>query len=282
MDASTSEGDGKETTSSPDSGGSTSSDTVGSETGVLTGSAMGSESGASESSSGDTGSISEDCSSIDLENETCLAIAIDLGQGSYVVRVGLDSGNACKVATLDWDLRLPDISSLVHQGEWLYTCATTVFRMSLADGSTDDSGIACNAVVGFDGKLLVKRTNVDSDLYAFDSFEALMADSPSTMYPLTYMGSRLVIHEGSLYAAWHSTSTIDVHAFPSGELTRTIMLEGFDDWVDGMARLGSGSLAVLAQRTQERIASFDPETGQSHGDISVQSSLGILYGLACP
>jgi hypothetical protein len=98
--------------------------------------------------------------------------------------------------------------------------------------------------------------------------------------------SRFTVHGGEVFAAWHSTDTIDVHDVNTGELLRSIPLEGWDTWVWGMS-VTDGELHLSnhfvddseAPRDAQPIVSFDPVTGARLNEVRI-SVFPTVYGFA--
>lgn len=98
-----------------------------------------------------------------------------------------------------------------------------------------------------------------------------------TRYDLAVRGDvrarSVALHDGRLYAAWHSATQIDVHSAETLELLTTIPLQDYDTWVQGVSVVGDVLFLADNGRSdyfedqQPRIYRYDLETGQQLGVV---------------
>lgn len=112
----------------------------------------------------------------------------------------------------------------------------------------------------------------------YPSLEALAAHAPRCSFSGGQY-SRFTVAGELIYGAWHSTDQVDVHELSTGKLLRTVQLQGWDQWVMGIAVAG-GSLYLLGTSglSSTPIAAFDLDTGAQLGQVSLP---GSFSGLSC-
>jgi hypothetical protein len=130
------------------------------------------------------------CESIRQESRYCLTVG-----GLGVQAVGLDSGTVCQPSGAPLLGTDPQAMSIAWRGDALYTCRQGVglARGSLADGSVEVAGGACNGVTVDTGRLLVAPVYAGPLSRALDGYHTWAARSP---------GSR----PRRMDSAWSSTS----------------------------------------------------------------------------
>jgi len=97
--------------------------------------------------------------------------------------------------------------------------------------------------------------------------------------------SRLGLYGDEAYTAWHSTDRVEVFDLESGAHLRTVRLEDYDTWVQGISIAG-GALHLMDDGRGRyadqglRIARFHPCTGRLIGDTFIERSQSFVHRLA--
>lgn len=221
------------------------------------------------------------CESVTTESQYCLTIA-----GGSLALLGIDSGAVCPVAT---DARLehtPTDHALSWRGEVAYVCDdyAGLKRISLKDGKTGLAQMPCSGVGVDGGRLLVAAPSGRTDepwarsLFGFDTWEQLLAGRTISSFDLGYFVSRMTVHDGILYTAWHSTDTIKRTSLATGEALPPVALEGYEGWILGLAVTGDGRLLVTGELGGDTVYVFDARTGKAEGVVRPSTPVA---GLAC-
>ena len=151
-----------------------------------------------------------------------------------------------------------------------------------------------NYQVSRDGLHLVSRPFVapdnGDDLCWYLGFDELAAADPTMCVSGFHEALRFTIHDGEVYAFWHSTHEVVVYDPSIGLERRRLPLEDWNEWVWGVD-VASGMLHVLNwgdgayQAAGTRVARFDVSTGAfiDHVFLSTQNanSYGTPTGLVC-
>lgn len=96
----------------------------------------------------------------------------------------------------------------------------------------------------------------------YPDFTSLSAGSPSAVIPADLHASRLTTDGTSVYTAWHSADSIDVHDLATGVQLSTIWLQDWDTWIWGMSVVGDDLYLMHHDYGQgNRFARFDVATG---------------------
>jgi len=237
----------------------------------------------------DRAPIVEDCDDVLAESHVCATIADVTPQvlenDRYVMLVGMDTGTVCPLTPIIGAEEYPLWGhSLVWHDDYVYTCDVLMLRIALADGSVEASEGQCEAVSG-DGEttdLLVLEATGDEQIRRYPSWDAFVGGGPLYVHALDLVGSysRLHVDVTEVYMSWHSTDTVDVYDLDEGWLLRSLALEGYEGWIDGMAVLEHQTL-VLLDRSVDRVALLDAHTGASLGSLWPNEALYKLSGLAC-
>lgn len=227
------------------------------------------------------------CESVTAESRYCLTFGLPDGFHDTTLAVlGLDSGRLCNLAEVPPELGTGNPSgSIGWRGEILYVCTEAgLVRVSLLDGSTERLPIACEAVAANDGALFVMRSFADAtadhppgEVRVYASYDDLRADDAATTYVLQ-TASRLSATDDRLYAAWHSTHTVESVDPTTGAQLALIELEAYDDWVNGFSVVEDGSLVVNKYVGGSGVLVFDAATG---GRSSGAAPERPVNGLAC-
>jgi hypothetical protein len=198
---------------------------------------------------------------------------------------GLDSGQSCSVGASPVAFA-SDVSSLAWRGEVAYFCSYEggLFRVSLLDGSSEALQVPCDAVTSSPGGILLRAdfpfAGFPAPFGALTSAEGLGAvlSDAFAPTPLAASGvSRIATGQGLLYAAWHSTDRIERADLATGVPLEPIVLQGFDDWVQGLDGTDRGELVIIGGIGGDRLLVFD-----ENGDLLRERPLpGGNGGLDC-
>lgn len=223
------------------------------------------------------------CEAIADESTYCIGL-----DGGSVAAIGLDSGTVCAgktgVATNG------TVSSLGWVGDYVYTCEYErgLVRTSIVDGSVDVAPINCDSATSQAGGILVSNffaNETSPELSRFGDFNAAALGQPQASFASAAFASRIATNGDQVYAAWHSTSTIETAPLASGEQVSSISLEGFDNWIWAMDVLDDGRLLVNSGYFSDApgFLVFDAVTGESQGVLPVGDGKTPLQlqGLDC-
>src|SRR6185436_5797383 len=133
--------------------------------------------------------------------------------------------------------------TLAWRGEAAYAClyGGGIVRVSLRDGTVQYGQIPCGGVAVDDtGRLLVSMASGGefsffSELYAFDSWQDVLAGRPAADLGINGFLERFTVHNGILYEAWHSTDTIDRTDLATGTPLAPLKLDVYDGWILGLS-----------------------------------------------
>ena len=81
-----------------------------------------------------------------------------------------------------------------------------------------------------------------------------------------------------LYGAWFASSTVEVRELPSGRALDPLELEGYDDYIRGMAATDDGRLVVSGPDFGRVVVIFDAQTGARLRALPLDRQAG---GLSC-
>lgn len=214
------------------------------------------------------------------ESAVCFAL-VDRDGRDRTVAIGMDSGTAVELARIEGG-RVGEIDSMAVIDTDAFACIDgSLTRIGLADGSTEDSGLACDAVTDLDGQLVI-REGPTSELVRFGSSGDELAMSVGEPLDVRFAG-KLGRRDGSLLAAVQDSPWLvsyDTETAQGNEFE----LEDFGTWVWGLSGAGQ-RLFVLTYAEDPlvlwnpRIAEFDPGGSKVH-----TWRLGFqveTHGLAC-
>lgn len=221
------------------------------------------------------------CEAIAAESAYCMALVS--GETTRLMMVGLDSGTTCAGPSVDINA-FGGSGSLAWSNGYVYSCIPelALARISTGDGSLTLAPIRCEAVTtGPDGSLLVLSVVGEDTLQAFASFEDVLNGQPAHTYKVANNNSRIAYHDGQLYSAWHSTSTVQVAPLDDLFVERSIPLADFDDWVWGLDATDAGDL-IVATAWGEELRIFDAQTGAARASFALDFGLDAMSaGISC-
>jgi hypothetical protein len=155
-------------------------------------------------------------------------------------------------------------------------------RVHLESGAVEHAAVSCEAVAGWKGQLLIMPSAASGDsvgalstLRLYATFEDIENGAQPTVITTDYWASRMTAHGDRLYLAWHSTDMLEVRALPDGAALPDVVLEGFDDWADGLAIVDD----ELFINSWDGIFRFDAATGEQTDFVATGAPM--LMGLAC-
>lgn len=231
------------------------------------------------------------CEAISAESTYCM---VTTGWGERYTMVGLDSGKTCgdRPAAIDRASTYAE-SSLAWLGDYLYMCLSGrgLARVAIADGSVDIAPIHCTGVTAHDGDLLAivsyARDEIVSAPYylaRFASFAHAARREAEEVYEMPPSASRVTAHGDQVYFAWHYASTFEVAELAEGAELQSIALQGYDDWINGMAITPDGRLIIGGgPKSTGDLHVFNPRTGAFQGLLGsafANASAGIA-GIQC-
>jgi hypothetical protein len=167
------------------------------------------------------------------------------------------------------------VTSLGRIGDTLFACDDQLHAIDLGSGATVELGTPCAAVAGFRGGLLLQEM---IGQVQFVAIPGASAPQPTGIDP---HASRLAVLDNQLYAAWHSTSQVEVYALDRSVALGTITLRGFDSWVQGMAPMSDGRLIVSSVWPEEKLLIFELNTGEVVGEVPWHDPMVQPQGLLC-
>jgi hypothetical protein len=224
----------------------------------------------------------QQCGVLFKQANTCLT----LNRGERVEAVGMEDGSSCTVVALGpSELGSADIGDgIAVLGEHLYFCGDdTLWSVDLRTGDVSSLGHTCSTVSAWkpNGLSLMRQPVGATALVGVEVDEGQATDVEPTVLvaDLDRTVSRHAVDGDTLYAAWHSTDTIERYDLATGTWQEPLRLQGFDDWVLGIGIMNSGHLAV-PQRISEPFHIFDLETGEDvtpwDGEIANLSAAGLV------
>jgi hypothetical protein len=232
--------------------------------------------GADESTGvGDSGTI-ELCPEIEAESVYCLSSSF-----TAWFLIGADTGMSCAI-----DLPLFDIDthSIAWLGDDVFACPrdgsgnSALTRIRMLDGSIDAADVACEAVAGYHGGLLVLPSVATGPLNVYDSFDAAVSGAPSMAIDVDPFASRMTVSGDRLFAAWHSTAELEVWDLGTQSQLESVPLEGHDGWVNGIAVVDN-RLFLVTSSPADTFIEFDATTGARVTEYPVVAA--HPSGLAC-
>jgi hypothetical protein len=159
----------------------------------------------------------------------------------------LESGLSCQVGQFE-GVEASGPNSMAVLGTSVHLCAgglDAFYRLDVATWAAEETGFSCSSVTSYADKLLVLDPMGFGQVSLYDSFEDVVGHAAATVLPFTVNNSVLAASGETLLTAWHSTNELELYGLPSGSPYEVVPLEGFDDWVRGIALLGD-RIAVLS------------------------------------
>lgn len=148
-------------------------------------------------------------------------------------------------------------------------------RVSLADGSVHQLRDApCEAVAGSGNTLIIWEDSMRQGKL-FENLDDLSRGKTLGASP---HASRFFLDGKRLYAAWHSTDTVDIFELPNGTEVGSVKLEGWDDSDMGLSVTDDGRIVIVGQRGKRGV--FDGKTGAKLTSESLGDARNF-NGLAC-
>ncbi len=221
------------------------------------------------------------CEALMAESTVCMVDVI-----SSLAMVGLDSGELC-VGDPDSEPGASLGNSLGWQGSYVYACDMDrgIARTSVVDGTVDIAPVPCSATTSYDGGLLSLISFGEDPLgglIQFDTFDAAARREPTRVFGLDPYTSRIAVQGNRAYFAWHSTDTVQTAELADGAPIKDILLEGYDDWIDGLDATGDGRLVIGMPWYDIGISLFDAHTGAFDGQLPTDfGGFERLEGLKC-
>lgn len=226
------------------------------------------------------------------EGYTCWTLYTDYSTGQYFAgTLDLESGLATPVVELPAEEYqvVTDSSSLGREGETLYTCRggeELLVTISLVDGTVTYTDTPCWSAARWRGRSahagsVVLLAPTSDSLVGYPDLASATAGEPGD--PLvggaSVHASRITISDDLVFAAWHSTDTVDVVALAMGTVMPSIVTEDRAGWVWGMAVVDD----VLFIQSFSQIYAFDRATGDALGWKPLQGDDGGYWfaGLLC-
>ncbi|MCB9745700.1 MAG: hypothetical protein H6740_24210 [Alphaproteobacteria bacterium] len=185
-------------------------------------------------------------------------------------------------------------NGLAKLGDVLVASVYTVglVEIDTALGTANAYGGDGPGSIASDGSALY--TAYDSaDLARYPDVAALAAGTPDLVLNRPFNASRYAAADGELFGAWHSTDEVDVVDSGTGAHLRTLSLEDWDTWVQGMSVVDDTLYLVDDERSDNysgrgvRIAAYDKQTGTLQANVflpGVNSQAGYSHkpsGLWC-
>mgnify|MGYP003693786727 CR=1 FL=1 len=138
-----------------------------------------------------------------------------------------------------------------------------------------------------DGILLMPpRSDPEANGYRwYASYDAILGNQVDAIFPEVHRNSRITAHGGLVLSAWHSTATIDVADLLRGVARRPIELQGYDDWIYGLATTAAGWLVISGPHPENSLSIFDVRTGRRLRDLHLArpaTGLSCLAGRPTP
>lgn len=171
---------------------------------------------------------------------------------------------------------LSGLSSLGREGDLLYSCEAdnSLVTFSILDGTVTDTFTPCISAARWRGEStlsggLVLLTFMSESIELYPELGAALdgATGDVLLGDDAVYASRITVSDDLLYAAWHSTDTIDVVDLATGEVLPSIVTEDREDWVWGMAILEEALLVM----DHDTLSSFNRATGEAYGTVDLEA-----------
>jgi hypothetical protein len=227
---------------------------------------------------GPAGVAREACTEIMTESSYCA-----MYNGTTLDLVGMDSGDTCVHALVD-GAATPYEGGLAWIGDEVFVCDDTVWRVSLVDGVSTDSGFACRMVSDGPGGILVAQPFGEDygydDAVLFADFDAIVANTPTAVYPLQGLHGLHMASDGDqVYASWFAGHVAQRWDLNTGVRQPDAPFTCWDDFIGGIDVL-DGTAYVIATH-DDVIKRFDATTGAFLGQVEPATILAFEIGLAC-
>ena len=221
-----------------------------------TGGTGGSSSTSSTSSTSGTGGgftdpvpdvVTDSCPEAAAWDTVCMTIA-----HNTVYAFELESLTTCAIVTFGGPL-LSEANGLALIGDHIHLCASPgdagesgLYRIHLSSGLVELAKLWwCDSVTEYQGQLLV--TSYEQTLETYPSYDELLWGTASgTPLPFQAEGSCISALGDTLHTALDLASEVERYALPSGSPHTTVPLEGFYNFIVGMAETTDGRLAILS------------------------------------
>ena len=223
------------------------------------------------------------CDGLPLDPHYCLALT---PTGASLL--GLESGTVCSLGPQTGVLSASGMgaTSIAWQGDFAFACNgyngyEGLMRYSLIDGTYDIAPVAaCIGVASWNGGLVVLVQDSGFHVRAYASFEDAVAGNA---LPLDFAvnASRVNVRGDTVFAAWHSTDTIQQYGMPDGTEGALIHLQDYDTWVQGLSVTDDDLLVVSAWWPEKRITVFDVRTGTALWTLTNLHVPTEFTGLVC-
>lgn len=212
-------------------------------------------------------------------------ICLTLNSGLFMV--GLESitaidalsGETC--ATIPTELtELDRQTGIAWLGDYLYWCdhgesgsGGALTRKHLVTGRIERAYQYCSGVSSYDGRLVLHQ-GIGRELTVFEDFWSAQCGSPTQTLG-SMQASNFTIADNKLFAARHAGSEVEVYQLPDMTASETIVLEGYDDWIDGIATLGKDEVLILNNNREAGIWGFSTEDGSRVRQLDFFGGLGL-------
>lgn len=221
--------------------------------------------------------VQQKCPLIAAQPHRC----ITLTTGGSVVAVSPDTGQTCVVGDLEGPIP-PDANSIAVIGDMLHVCGhdSGLLRAKVAGGPIESAPLECDAVSQYTGQLVVFTLGSPTPvLLVYPSWEAVKSQAPNTKIPLeSGQFSRMTARADTLWTAWHSTDHLDVFDLPTGKSKGALVLDGFDDWIEGLDITTDDRIFILGDIAGSSLLGFDAKTGLQKSAVTLE---GLNEGLSC-
>jgi hypothetical protein len=263
------------TTTSAAGGESSSTSAAGGAPATSAGGSSTSGSGGSEPEGEAEELVKAQCPDVGAEKHFC----VTLGYPNTIYALAPDTGDICYLGEIE-DFGSASVSSIAVVGANVHGCDNDegVWRAHVLGGPVELLQIGCEAVTEYEGGFLLADGENQGLLLHYADFESMGSGGALQTFSVDPQFSRISTRGDTLFTAWHSTNTVQVEDLPSEIAMPSLLLEGFDDWVDGMSATSDGRLYVLSSET---IFAFDVATGEQVLQTGIPSSGTPLTTLHC-
>ena len=210
------------------------------------------------------------------EGAFCLALPRD---EERLLVIGIETGTVCESQITSANFQLNLDASLGLQGTNLLFCADShVTAVDLLTGKEEVLQQTCASVTADDSGIYIPD---DNQVAVFKTIDDLRAGRKSVTYQTEFFASRFAVSKGTIFAAWHSDDKFQRYDPQTGK-TSTVMLEGYDDWIQGIDAIEPATLVIAPPgHEKQELQLFDSVTGHFRRTIALSPADRMISGIVC-
>ncbi len=196
------------------------------------------------------------CLTMASDDGAIIVVEMDLVAKTFTEILRLDEAIAASSSQVGF-ARFGDTLVAPLQADYVHTW----MEVDLVAGTSRTGGDTIDSTITTDGTHLVAFCNQREDVCRYASFDDLVARTAIGHIPFEAHGSRLAANEDRIFTAWHATDEVTVLDGADGAILDTLLLEDWDDWVQGMVVVGDSLYLLNSVVDPVLIGRFDLSTG---------------------